>query len=328
MAPSVWIPLLCAPWYRPGTWFTDLTGDMVDSFAQDGGEGVRDAVERNDEDAGANEVRAGCGGRAVHDDGAVRAIRDQPDDGAQVGQAVPGGWSGRSWGPEPGAGALPSSDRCGSGGSPGGGSTPTPPLGRPQVDLVGGEASAGPETSRRQHGRRHSQTPGFGQGPAPAAPPASPRPAHRGGLLRQPALVGRLQGPVQDPRRDLLLPPDRDRQLQPIPARLPVSADDRDDSDEEELRARLPGLRPARGHPHRQRPSFPPRHGDQPSLPAFRLVDPPGHPSRTDPTLPSGAERPSRADAQDSQGSDDTPTRGQCESSTAHLRLLPRRVQY
>src|SRR6266542_1373544 len=23
--------------YRPGTWFTELTGDMVDSFAQDGG---------------------------------------------------------------------------------------------------------------------------------------------------------------------------------------------------------------------------------------------------------------------------------------------------
>src|SRR6202162_4958891 len=123
--------VLGRPGYRPGTWFTDLTGDMVDSFAQDGGEGVRDAVERNDEDAGANEVRAGCGGRAVHDDGAVRAIRDQPDDGAQVGQAVPGGWSGRSWGPEPGAGALPSSDRCGSGGSPGGGLTPTPQLGRP-----------------------------------------------------------------------------------------------------------------------------------------------------------------------------------------------------
>src|SRR6266545_2718929 len=78
-----WIRMLGTTRYRPGTWFTDLTGDMVDSFAQDGGEGVEDALERNDEDAGADAVRAGCGRGAVHDDGAVRAIRDQPDDGAQ-----------------------------------------------------------------------------------------------------------------------------------------------------------------------------------------------------------------------------------------------------
>src|ERR1700693_4863115 len=94
MAPSVWIPLLCAPWYRPGTWFTDLTGNMVDSFAQDGGEGVRDALERNDEDARADEIRGGCGGGSVHDDGAVRAIRDQPDDRAQVAEAFSAGWCG------------------------------------------------------------------------------------------------------------------------------------------------------------------------------------------------------------------------------------------
>src|SRR5450759_2619886 len=48
----------------------------------------------------------------------------------------------------------------------------------------------------------------------------------------------------------LLLPPHRGRQLQPIPARLPISTLYRDHPNEEELRTRLPRLRPARGHPH------------------------------------------------------------------------------
>src|SRR6266487_3142801 len=65
---------------------------MVDSFAQDGWEGVRDALERDDEDARADAVRAGCRRGAIHDDGAVRALRDQPDDWAQLAPAVPPGW--------------------------------------------------------------------------------------------------------------------------------------------------------------------------------------------------------------------------------------------
>jgi hypothetical protein len=72
-------------------WFTDFTGGMVDSFAQDGGEGAGDALERNGEDAGADAIRAGCRGKVVHDDGVVRALRDQPDDRAQVAQAPQAG---------------------------------------------------------------------------------------------------------------------------------------------------------------------------------------------------------------------------------------------
>src|SRR6266508_345681 len=278
--------------YRPGTWFTDLTGDMVDSFAQDGGEGVEDALERNDEDAGADAVRAGCGRGAVHDDGAVRAIRDQPDDGAQVAQAVSGGWSRSFGGSMSGAAALPASDRSGDCGSPGSGATPAPLLGCPQIDPVAGQATARPEASRRQHRRRHAQTSGPGQGSPPPPPPPSSRPAHHRGFLPQPTLVGRLQGSVQDPQRPLLLPPDRGRQLQPVSARLPVSTLYGDHPDEEELRARLPHLRPARGHPHRQWHPFLRRHGDQPPLQAFGLVDPPGHPPRADPALSPRAERP------------------------------------
>jgi hypothetical protein len=70
---------------------------MINSFAQDGIKGVRDARERNDEDAGADAVRPKCRGRSFHDDGAVRALWDQPDDGAQVAQAVPVGWGGGAW---------------------------------------------------------------------------------------------------------------------------------------------------------------------------------------------------------------------------------------
>jgi len=92
---------------------------MVDSFAQDGGEGVRDALERNDEDAGADAVRGGCGGRAVHDDRVVRALRDQPDDGAQVAAAVSSGWGEGLGRPMSGAAALPASDRFGGRGSSG-----------------------------------------------------------------------------------------------------------------------------------------------------------------------------------------------------------------
>jgi hypothetical protein len=61
----------------------------------------------------------------------LRALRDQSDDWAQVGQAVPAGWGGGFGGPMSGAAALPSSDRCGGHGSPGRGSTPAPLQGRP-----------------------------------------------------------------------------------------------------------------------------------------------------------------------------------------------------
>jgi len=84
-------------------------------------------------------------------------------------------------------------------------------LGRPEADPVACQATAGAKASRRQYRRRHPQTPGSGQGPAPTSPSPASRPAHNRGGLPQPALVGRLQGSVQDSRRGLLLSPHRGR---------------------------------------------------------------------------------------------------------------------
>jgi hypothetical protein len=63
--------------------------------------GVRDAVERNDEDAGADALRVGCQGRAVRD--AEQALREQPKSPVmrivREGSTIPGasghrvGWS-------------------------------------------------------------------------------------------------------------------------------------------------------------------------------------------------------------------------------------------
>src|SRR6266487_5501335 len=213
---------------------------MVNSFAQDGGRRRDpDALERDDEDAGTDALRAGCRGGAVHDDRAVPALRDQSCDGEQVAQAVSRARGAGSRGSLAGSSAQPTPNPGGDRGDDCRGSPTPPQLGSPQTDPVAAEASTKPDVAGTQHCRRHLEAAGPDPVPSPPSPPASPRPRPDRGLSPQPSLDGRLQGPISNSRRSLLLPPDRRRPLQSLPAGLPISALRRDHLHQEELPAPL-----------------------------------------------------------------------------------------
>src|SRR6266498_3935695 len=196
---------------------------MVNSFAQDWGRRRDpDALERDDEDARADAFRAGCGGGAVHDDRAVPALRDQSCDGEQVAQAVSRARGAGSGGSLAGSSAQPTPNPGGDRGDDCRGSPTPPQLGSPQTDPVDAEASTKPDAAGTQHCRRHLEAAGPDPVPPPPSPPASSRPRPDGGLGPQPSLDGRLQGPVPNSRRPLLLPLNRGRTFQPLPARLPI----------------------------------------------------------------------------------------------------------
>ena len=123
----------------------------------------------------------------------------------------------------------------------------------------------------------------------------------------EPGLAGGLQGAIQDRRRPILLPADRDRSLQPQPARLPRPAlGPRPKRRQPVFRTALPRGRSSGRDPHRQR--RPLRVDRHPRIVrSQRLVDAARHRSPAHPSLQPAGERYPRADASRAQARDGTP---------------------
>src|SRR5712692_11489208 len=303
----------------PGTWLT-----VWHRIGRQ--EVVPDALERDDEDAGASAIRGGCGGGTLLDDGVVPALRDQPGDRIQMARALRRRRSGRPEGSLSRADQLPSPDRSRSGRALSRRPSSSSLLGTQEADSVVGSPTR-PSLARTQHRRRDSQAARSGQRPPPPTPCRPPGPPNNPSHATQPALDGRLQGPVQNQRRQLLLPTHRRRFLQPISPRLPSSFLNEDLGHQSRLPARLPRVRPAPSHSHRQRHTLRRCHGHRATLPPLRLVDPLRHPPRTDPTLPSRTKRLPRTYASHLEGRDHSPPLSQPVRSAEEIRKLPSRVQ-
>ncbi len=126
-----WAPNRCGP----GTWFSESTGDMVDSFAQDCGERVGDAWSET------TKMRSGRGSSWMPRESCSRQRSCARATGSAgcLGTSGSGG-SGRMargpGGPMSGAAALPASKRSGSHKTASRGLTPAPLLEGPQADPV------------------------------------------------------------------------------------------------------------------------------------------------------------------------------------------------
>src|SRR5262249_15710380 len=155
--------------------------------------------------------------------------------------------------------------------------------------------------------RRNPQAARSGQRPPPPPSRRPPGPPNNPGHATQPTLDGRLQRPVQNSSRSLLLPLDRRRFLQPISSSLPSSLLNQHPVHQTRLPAPLPRVRPASTPSHRQRPPLRRCHGHRATLTPLRLVDPLRHPPRTDPTLPSRTKRLPRTHASHLEGRDHSP---------------------
>jgi hypothetical protein len=111
----------------------------------------------------------------------------------------------------------------------------------------------------------------------------------------------RLQGPVQDPERQVLLPPHRRRRIQQIPARVPCLPQSLPPGHKVRARRSLQGVRPPVHHPIRQRDALR-LHCSREDLKALRLVDQARHLPRAHRACAPPAERKARTHAQNPQG--------------------------
>lgn len=126
----------------------------------------------------------------------------------QVAGPLRGGGSAGPPRPEPGPAPLSAPDPPGRRPAPLCGPAGASQLGAGEDSAMARAPASGRSLARRQHGGRSARAPRPGE-EAPAAPAASPsrgrppddRPAQR-------SVDHRLQGPLPDPGRDLLLPPD------------------------------------------------------------------------------------------------------------------------
>ena len=160
------------------------------------------------------------------------------------------------------------------------------------------------------HRLRHPQTPWPGADAADAAPTGlcgqPPDPPERA----QSRLDRRLQGAVQDPGWPLLLPADRRRRLQPLPAGVPSPHSAPGATEPAGLPAALPRVWPAPHYPYRQRRSLRLLPSPGPTLRAIGLVDSARHRARTHPARLPATEWAPRTHAWHAQaGGDDSPRR-------------------
>ena len=180
---------------------------------------------------------------------------------------------------------------------------------------------------RHAHRLRHPQTPWPGADAADAAPTglcgATPDPPERA----QSRLDRRLQGAVQDPGWPLLLPADRRRRLQPLPAGVPSPRRAPGATEPAGLPPALPHLWPAPHPPHRQRRPLRLLPGAGTALPTVGLVDPARHLARAHPARLPAAEWAPRTHAWHAQaGGDDSPRRVPLRTAIP-LYPLPSRIQ-
>ena len=152
---------------------------------------------------------------------------------------------------------------------------------------------------------------------------ATPDPPERA----QSRLDRRLQGAVQDPGWPLLLPADRRRRLQPLPAGVPSPHSAPGAAEPAGLPAALPRVWPAPHHPHRQRRPLRLLPSPGPTLRAIGLVDSARHRARAHPARLPAAEWAPRTHAWHAQvGGDDSPRRVPLRTAIP-LYPLPERIQ-
>src|SRR5205823_8650510 len=211
-----------------------------------------DALDANECDGTAAEVRGGLRKRPVVDDGALRAVRCDAADRLQVGGPLSGGGQPGDDRAKPGAARVPASDA-----GEDRGADPHRPhgvrMGSEEAPADAPDASARDRLAGAQYGQRHPRA--ARQAPQAPASQAVDAPGSRSArdAATEPGVAGGLQGAVQDPRRAILLPADGHRSPQPDAPCVPRPVVGEDRGGEARVPRPVPRGRPPRSDPDRQR---------------------------------------------------------------------------
>src|SRR5262245_39516914 len=158
--------------------------------------------------------------------------------------------------------------------------------------LLAPQAPSALAVARPIDGLRHPAAPGDGATTAPASPHRASGEADEPDSRAQRGLERRLQGPVSDRRRLLLLSAHGGRRLQPVSLGLPGAGLDRRRGGQARLHAAVQGVRSAEADADRQRRSLRDEHLGT-LVDALGVVGAARHPPRADRAGAAGAERPS-----------------------------------
>src|SRR5688572_10032184 len=108
--------------------------------------------------------------RALRDDGALRALRREPEDGLQVARSVRGGRALRAQQSEPRTAPLSAPDRAGGGAGDRGRASRAPVVGAAEAARLAGPAASGARPPRDQHGGRSLGAPRTREEASPTPP--------------------------------------------------------------------------------------------------------------------------------------------------------------
>ena len=173
-------------------------------------------------------------------EGAVRAVRHQSKDGIQMAGAVRGGGTTRAGEPQSRATSLPAQDWRRGRQRDLRSETPTPGLGPPEASRLARATAPRARTPGCEHGRRSPGPARSREEASSAAPSLAPwRGATHDGSSERP-VDGRLQGPLQNQERHLLLSAHGGRSAHAVPSRLPRAVVDEGSRCATDLRVAVP----------------------------------------------------------------------------------------
>jgi hypothetical protein len=287
--------------------------------------GPADALESDLQHGRAFGFHRGLPGGWTADDGFVRGLRDQPQDGLQVAFAVRRGGSGGAARAVARSASSGARARSGDRGGDRRAAWAVSVLGAAQAE---GASGACPRARAMAGGEQHrgsAQAPRAGRRAAPAAACAAGDAALLGGARPQRPLVRRLQGLVPHPRRDALRSAHAQRRAQPV---SPVLRHRRADARGRGagLRAGLPRIRPAAGAAHGQRPALR-LDGRGRAEPSRGGMAEARDPAGADRSGQAAAERTARAHAPHAQAGDLGPGCRDAGAAAGALRPVPRGLQ-